>query len=251
MPVGGKWKGSQGGWESHPAVMQIWPCKERGKEERRKGRKREKGRKVGLRLQYSSKKILARLGWSLSQSRAVELSAVVACPSPWGGRDNSSLLLEWYPSAVWMGPWVGWDALVFLTCASQRGTSTLWASQKEEDSRTTWPVVSGIESSPYESVLGGGRESRPLGWTGQEQSFYTVELVGVRRAGSWLLPRRNWRIPVFWTTCMWGRASVTEQEGGSHGSDATDSWLLLRFSGFSWVTVSPFAVCSWDNFQRL
>ena len=29
------------------------------------------------------------------------------------------------------------------------------------------------------------------------------------------------------------------------------AWLLPRFGRFSWVTVSPFAVCSWDNFQRL
>ena len=52
MPVEGKWEGSQGVWGGHLAGMQIPPCEERGREGRRKGRKREDGRKAGLRLPF-------------------------------------------------------------------------------------------------------------------------------------------------------------------------------------------------------
>lgn len=117
---------------------------------------------------------------------------------------------------------------VFSTWPSQNGTSTLWASQKEED----WGLVF------LASVISGRvallnrcwwmREHRPLGWIKPEQSLHQIWRESI--AGSWPLPRRNSGILVFWTTSPSARA-VTERRQ-SHGSVTQTHKLLPRFRRF-------------------
>ena len=198
MPVEEKWEGSQGGWEGHLTGRQIWPCKERGKEERREGS--EEGRSMGFGCP------------SLSHSRALNLCVIVACHWPQGqGQWLASLgmtplcSLSGSPGgSSWLDPCPPeWNLhpmgkserrrLLFLACYFWNRVRPLNRCWWKEGAQT-----SGLDC--------------------QEQSLCTAGLEGRSTAGSWPLPRRISGTPVLWTTAPWAGASITEQQGKSHGS---------------------------------
>ena len=154
---------------------------------------------------------------------------------------NDTLLLsEWVP---------GWGLLDLPP--SQDGTSTLWASQKEEDWGLVflacyfWNRVHPLNRCWWKE----GTQTSGLDWPG------IVSTPQIWRGGALLAAGRS---P--------GETRGSQCSGPHpHGLELLSQsdrarvmaqwhrlvWLLPRFRRFSWVTVSPFAVCSWDNFQRL
>lgn len=76
--------------------------------------------------------------------------------------------------------------------------------------------------------------------------------LGIRNAGNLLLPARNLypRLGsgVRWCLVIWLIPAGEELRIGwskemSHGSNITDLMFLPRFSRFSWINVSVFAIC--------
>ena len=234
MPVEEKWEGSQGGWEGHLTGRQIWPCKERGKEERREGS--EEGRSIGFGCP------------SLSHSRALNLCVIVACHWPRGQG-------QWLAS-------LGMTPLCSLS-GSPGGVFLTWpvpprmepppygqVRKKETGAFCSWPVISGTESALWIGA-GGRREHRPLGWTARNRVCAPQVWRGGAQLAAGPSPGES-RGPL----CSGPQPHELELLSQSDRARVTAqwcrlTWLLPRFSRFSWVTVSPFAVCSWDSFQRL
>ena len=153
MPVEGKWKGSQGGWGGHMTGMQIWPCKERGREGRKEeGEEKRKEETQGFGCP------------SLSHGRALKLCVVMACRSPRGqGQWLASLGTTPFCSLR------GFLGGVFSTCPPPRMEPPPYGQvrKRKTGALCSWPVISGTESALWIGA-GGRREHRPLGWTGQE-----------------------------------------------------------------------------------
>lgn len=139
-----------------------------------------------------------------------------------------------------------WQPLIFFLCPSGLGTIALWVSQGRNDSgQYSWLVAPGVELLPYKWGLGG--ERRP-------QSFWPylpgIELLQheIRNTSTWALLGWN-HSPQLETvqrgiSCLGGCTCLSEIFHNTELRGVTSLLLFLqRFSKFTWMNVSPFAIC--------